>query len=85
MSFAEPDVNVRWVENQEYQYEVWTDSDKTLALYYGAINGPGAAFPGRVTKVLDEQGRLVLEYVDGINVGTHPDDVLADVTKLFGK
>lgn len=63
---------------------MWTDTSKELALYYGAVKARGVPFPSRITKVLNAQGELVLEYVDAISVGTHPQDVLDDCTKLFG-
>lgn len=55
-----------------------------MALYYGAVKNKSAPFPDRITKVLDADGNLILEYVDAINVGTHPQDVLDDCTKIFG-
>lgn len=84
VSFNKPEVNATWVEKESFNYEVWSDTDKTLAQHYGAAAGPGAVFPNRVTKVLDADGRLILEYVDQIDVGTHPQDVLEDCQKLFG-
>ena len=84
VSFAGPAKNREWVEDQNYNFEIWSDDDKTLALYYGAINRPGELFPRRITKVLDAEGKLILEYVDGVSAGTHPEAVLEDMIKLFG-
>ena len=52
-----------------------------MADYYGANAGGVAA---RVTKLLDEDGDLILQYVDAIDVGTHPEDVLSDCQTIFG-
>lgn len=37
--------------------------------------------PRRITAVLDASGKVVLFYPE-VSVGTHPGDVLADVTAL---
>jgi peroxiredoxin len=65
---------------------VWTDSDKTLAIAYGAADSKDQARPKRVTVVLDAKGDVVLRYPDiGMGMGTHPQDVLEDVRVLFPK
>jgi peroxiredoxin Q/BCP len=84
VSFANPATNTEWVEQESFNFEVWTDDDKALSLYYGAVNGPSAGAPKRITKLLDEKGTLILEYVEAIQVGTHPAQVLADCQILFG-
>jgi peroxiredoxin len=73
-----------WIDDQEFQYEVWTDDDKTLALHYGAAASTGAFVPDRVTVILDEQGEWLLEYTTGTGVVSHTADVLADCQALFG-
>lgn len=84
-SFAGPAKNAEWITKQEFAFEVWDDDDKTLALHYGAVKNQSAPFPDRITKVLDADGTLILEYVDQIDVGTHPADVLDDCKKIFGE
>ena len=84
MTFTGPAANQSWAADEDFEFEIWSDDDKSLALYYGAIRSKGVPLPSRVTKVLDETGTLVLEYVDRIDVGTHPAQVLDDVTQLFG-
>lgn len=83
-SFAAPATNADWIEKESFNFEVWDDDDKTLALYYGAIDKKIAPLPSRITKLLDADGKLILEYVDSINTGTHPQDVLDDCIKIFG-
>lgn len=83
MGFDEPAENLSWAEAQEYPFELWTDDDKTLALYYGAVESDSAATPSRVTRVLDADGVLVLEY-DIVSVSSHAATVLADCELLFG-
>lgn len=83
VSFGSPEANTRWAEHEDFNFEVWTDDDRTLALYYGAINNPDALFPKRITKVLDKDGVLVMEYISDVSVGTHPAEVLEDCQQLF--
>ncbi len=66
-------------------FEIWTDDDKTLNLYYGAVKNENVRFPSRVTKVLNADGELILEYVENVSVGTHPSLVLADCQAIFGE
>lgn len=83
MGFDPPATNLAWAEDEGFEYEVWTDDDKTLALTYGAVSSADATFPSRVTRVLDAEGTLVLEYQVSL-IGTHPAEVLADCQVLFG-
>ena len=56
--------------------------------YYSAESFvPG--IPTRVTKLLDAEGKLILEYVDinpfsSDDAAAHPAQVLADCEKIFG-
>lgn len=84
VSFDSPAANQAWAEEEGYLYELWTDQDKTLALTYGAATSTSASVASRVTKILDADGVLVLEY-DVSNIGTHPAQVLADCQLLFGQ
>ena len=84
MGWDEPATNQSWAEDEGFEYEVWSDDDKTLALYYGAAESSSDWFPSRVTKLLDANGTLILEYVDSVNVGTHPAQVLEDCQAIFG-
>ena len=80
-----PATNQAWAEDEGFQYELWTDEDKTLGITYGALSGAGDASVARVTMLLDEKGELLLEYTSSIDVGTHPGEVLEDCEILFGK
>lgn len=85
VSFGAPEVTKAWVDDQSFPYEVWTDTDKTLARTFGAIDDPSAERPSRITVVLDAEGRVALEYRDiGLGLPGHPQDVLDDVRALFG-
>ena len=83
VSFDDPDENASWAEDEGFTFELWSDDDKTLALYYGAASSENAVVADRVSKLMEEDGTLILEYVD-VSTGTHPDQVLADCQALFG-
>ena len=56
-----------WVEDEGYQYEIWTDDDdRTLSVTYGAVENASAFFPNRVSVLLDADGNLLLEYMDNV-------------------
>ena len=85
VGFSDTDTMAQWAAQESFQYDVWTDSDaRTLALHYGAVDSSAALFPARVTMLLDRNGDLLLEYVDDVRVGTHPQQVLEDCQALFG-
>lgn len=73
-----------WAQDEGYQYEIWADTDKTLALYYGAADSVEQGSPARVTKILDSEGTLVLEYNDA-SFNSNPLDVLEDCKIIFGE
>jgi peroxiredoxin len=84
VGFDSPADNQAWAVDEEYTYEIWTDDNHTLAFTYGSVTSKSASTPGRVTVMLDGQGDLVLEYAAGLNISTHPEEVLADAQALFG-
>jgi peroxiredoxin len=74
-----------WVADEGFQYEVWRDDTGDLGVYYGALPGPTGPNPGspsRITKVLDADGTLMLEYPQ-VSVSTHPASVLTDLQILL--
>lgn len=83
VSFDLPETTMKWVENQQFPFEVWTDTDRALALAYGAAAGPEDARPKRISVLLDAQGELLRTYGD-VSVQAHPADVLEDVTRIYG-
>jgi len=65
-----------------FQYEMWSDTDKTLAMTYESVTAMNDDTPSRITVLLDENGDLLLEYRD-VSTGTHPSEVYEDCAKLF--
>lgn len=84
VSFDQPEDNQSWAEAQDYTFELWSDDDRTLAVYYGAASSTSAAYADRKTVILDAEGTLVLEY-ESVNPSSSPQDVLDDCTLLFGE
>jgi thioredoxin-dependent peroxiredoxin len=85
VGFNPPEAMQAWAEDEGFTYELWTDTDRTLALTYGAAKREDQASPSRITMLLDADGRLLLEYKGAIDTGTHPKDVLDDCEALFGR
>ena len=82
MGFGSTDSIANWVADEGYQYEMWSDTNKTLAIAYGAADDSSAWFPDRITVLLDADGQLLLEYLN-VSTGTHPGEVYEDCVQLF--
>lgn len=74
-----------WIAEEGFQFEVWTDDDRTLAMYYGAADSDSSSYADRVTMLLDGSGDLILEYTEDIAFGTHPEEVYQDCLSIFGE
>jgi len=83
VSFDDPSENAGWALREGFEFELWSDVDQDLAVYYGAAS-LGDPLADRKTFLLDADGTLVLEYTGALVVSLHPADVLADCTALFG-
>lgn len=84
MGFADPETNRSWAEDQGYGFELWSDSERTLALHYGAVDSANSFMPSRITRLLDVDGTVLLEY-DDVSAFSGPSDVLKDCQKLFSE
>ena len=83
VGFDSPEKNLAWAKDEGMTFELWTDTNKTLALTYGAASSASQTAPERKTFILDASGTLVLEYPE-VSVGTNPQEVLEDCEILFG-
>jgi peroxiredoxin len=83
VSFDDPAENQDWAEDEGSEYELWTDDDKTLALTYGSIATDRESSAGRITRLLDDTGKVIVEY-DVVSVSTNPQEVLEDCEVIFG-
>lgn len=84
VSFDPPATNQAWATDEGFAFDLWTDDARALALHYGAADAPDDAAPARMTFLLEPSGEVALEYREGLDVATHPDDVLHDCRVLFG-
>ena len=84
VGFNPPSSLQSWAEDENFQFEVWHDENKDLAVHYGA-GTQSSSFPKRITFLLDKSGEVLLEYTKNIDVGTHPAQVLSDIQLLFGE
>ena len=82
VSFNSNSDNASWASSEGFQFELWTDDDRSLAVYYGAADSTDAWFPNRITRILDANGNMILEY-NTVDVSTSPYDVLNDCGILF--
>jgi len=83
VSFDAPADNAPFKENKGYTFELWSDTDKTLALTLGAAANAEQGHASRRTVLLDPAGQVVLTYDVGLGLGAHPGDVLDDARALF--
>jgi peroxiredoxin len=83
VSFDEVSSLQSWAEDEGFQYELWQDTDKTLAVHFGAADSTSSWFPDRITVLLDADGNQLLSY-DVSSFGTHPAQVLEDCEAIFG-
>jgi peroxiredoxin Q/BCP len=84
VSFDKPSKLQGWAEKEGFQYELWQDDDKSLAIHYGAADSESALWANRISVLLDKNGEVLLEYKKNVSTGTHPQQVLQDCEMLFG-
>ncbi len=84
VSFDEPEALEAWAAEEGFTFELWNDTDHTLAVYYGAAKNRSASVPDRDTRILDKNGVLTVVY-DGVDWGTSPQVVLEDCQAIFGE
>lgn len=83
VGYDAPATTAAWVDSEGFEFEVWTDDDRTLAVAYGAAATPEQFVPLRKTVVVGVDGQQLLEYAV-TDFGTHPAQVLDDCRLLFG-
>lgn len=83
VSFDSPEDNQEWAEDEGFDFDLWTDEDRVMALYYGAASSESQAWADRITLLLDADGTVQLVYDVGFEIGAHPAQVLEDAEKMF--
>jgi peroxiredoxin len=84
VSFDSVEDNATFAGTEGYEYELWSDLDRTLALQYGAASSASQAMANRVTVLLDTEGIWRVEY-NPANALTNAQVVLEDCELLFGE
>ena len=62
VSFDSPSNNKIFHTNEEFQFDLLSDVERELGLYYGAADNANQFFASRVTVILDDKGEWVLHY-----------------------
>ena len=84
VSFDSSTDNATFAETESYEYELWSDLDRTLALHYGAATSASQSMASRISVLLDTEGVWRVEY-NPANALTNAADVLEDCELLFGE
>ena len=85
MGFGSPATLQSWAEDEGFDYELWQDTNKTLAVHFGAASSTSDWAPSRKTVVLDGDGNHILSYDVGLfSISGHPADVLEDCEAIWG-
>jgi peroxiredoxin Q/BCP len=71
------EANAAFAKKNDFKFPLLSDGDGTVALAYGACEDPKAAWPNRVSFLIDEQGQIARAY-DRVDPRDHPASVLAD-------
>jgi thioredoxin-dependent peroxiredoxin len=82
VSFDDPELSEALATEESFNFELWTDDERTLARYYGAVGSADAEEPQMLTVLLDAQGVLTAIYA-GRDLGNDPQPVLSDCETLF--
>jgi len=82
VSFDAPATNAVFKLNEQFQFPLWSDTERALAINYGAASSKSAFIANRVTVVLDDKGRWILNYPT-VNPSTHPAEVLSDLKAIL--
>jgi peroxiredoxin Q/BCP len=77
-SFDTPAENRAFAEKLGYTFPLLCDTDRRVAIAYGAADGPDTAFPRRITYVIDEGG-VIIHTLDKVSPNTHTDQMLAAI------
>jgi thioredoxin-dependent peroxiredoxin len=72
------EANAAFAKKNAFNFPLLSDVDRTLGLAYGACKDPKAAWPSRVSFLIDEQGQIARTY-ERVDPRDHPASVLADI------
>ena len=78
VSFDPVDDNAAFAKKFKLPFHLLSDIYRKVALAYGAIADPKAAYADRISYVIDEQGRIARTYPQ-VDPRIHAAEVLADL------
>ena len=79
-SFDTPADNAAFVQKFSFPFPLLSDTDRSLALAYGAADDASARSAKRVSCLIDEEGR-VLRYYPQVSAREHVAEVLRDLSE----
>ncbi len=85
ISYDTPSDNRAWSEMMEFPFPLLSDPDREIAALLDTRRPaahPFAAFPRRVTYLIDPQGTVARAYDVGRDIEGHAGTVLADIRSL---
>lgn len=85
-SFDSAAANAKFKQSSKFDYPLWSDLGRELALQYGAAQSAKQLFADRVTVVLNDKAEWVLYYGPGAtnwDPAGHPKTVLDDLKLLM--
>lgn len=84
VSFDKPSKNAQFKAADKFEFALWTDQGRELALAWGAAKSKSQYFADRVTVLLDPKGTKILEYNVSFDIAAHPGQVLSDCKAILG-
>ncbi len=78
VSFDPPEVNRAFAEAQGFPFRLLSDTDRRVALAYGAADSADDAFPRRRTYLIDAAGRIE-HALDTRDPGAQASDLLREL------
>lgn len=72
------EANAAFAAKNRFPFPLLSDSERVLALAFGAAEEPAAKHARRVSVLLDEQGKILKLYPK-VDPRTHADEVLRDL------
>lgn len=80
VSFDTVAENAAFAQKFHFPFPLLCDTTRSLGLAYGACHDREASRARRISYLIDEQGKILKVY-DPVNARTHPDEVLAELTR----
>ena len=83
VSFDPVEENASFAKKFDFPYPLLCDTERTMAVAYGAAKGLKDEYPARRSVLIDEEG-MVLKTFDAVDPARHPGEVLAELDAAGG-